>query len=148
MINRLVFIKDSFIICWHLLGWIIPRTGTLRNARPELIRDFHFSVLVRSDVLFWIGYGLAQIVFCIFIMCIFLRKNRGEAGWTRNLTLVFYMFWEISISISTQKTRNGPERSRKLWPKNAHADTLGHPTCRAFSGVAGQVFSFYILKFK
>ena len=32
--------------------------------------------------------------------------------------------WEISISISIQNTRNGPGRSRKLWPKNAHVDTL------------------------
>ena len=24
-----------------------------------------------------------------------------------------------------QKTRNGARRSRNLWPKNAHADTLG-----------------------
>ena len=28
----------------------------------------------------------------------------------------------ISIFISIQKTRNGPKRPRKSWPKNAHAD--------------------------
>ena len=34
------------------------------------------------------------------------------------------MLCVISLFISLQKIRRGPARSRKLWPKNAHADTL------------------------
>ena len=35
------------------------------------------------------------------------------------------MLLEISISINMQKSRNGAGRSIDLWPKNAHADSLG-----------------------
>ena len=41
------------------------------------------------------------------------------------------MLCVISIFISLQKIRRGPGWSRKLWPKNAHADTL----------VEGQMFA-------
>ena len=43
------------------------------------------------------------------------------------LDLLTYTVYDILLSSHTKlpaKNRNGPERSRKLRPKNAHADTL------------------------
>ena len=53
------------------------------------------------------------------------------------------MLWEMSISISTQKARNGPGWSRKLWSKNAQADTLGYGLFFWFGGAEWDIMEYF-----
>ena len=58
--------------------------------------------------------------FEVFKKCIFSSKSERQSAPSDASGLGC----PIAIRNCLHKTRNGSERSRKVWPKNAHADTL------------------------